>query len=165
MPPTLAQCLSDLASSDARQRLSAAEHLAQQPDAREAAVQLARATADENEEVREAVTGVLEDLGPPPAGFTPELASMLQDSNSDVAYWAATLLGRLGKDAAKAVPALTAALGPAAPLVVRQRSAWALGHMGTEAASARPALEMAAAHSDPRLARLAREALASIQGP
>ena len=45
---------------------------------------------------------------------------------------------------------------------VAQRAAWALGKIGPAAAAGRAALEKAAAAADPRLARLAREALDAV---
>jgi len=164
MPDSVAQSIKDLTHADGRRRLTAAESLCHQAEAAQpAAVALAKAAADEDDDVREAVVAALEDLGPPPPEQLGELIPLLSDPNGDVAYWAATLLGRLGPAAAPAVAALTSALGPAAPLTVRQRAAWALGNIGPAAASATSALEMAAAHNDPRLARLARQALDQIR--
>ena len=79
-----------------------------------------------------------------------------------VAYWAITLLGRSGQAAAAATAVLAERLGPAAPLEVAQRAAWALGKIGPAALVASGALQVAATSADPRLARLASEALAAI---
>jgi HEAT repeat protein len=164
MPNSVVQWINDLTNADGRRRLTAAENLCHQAEAAQpAAVALAKAAADEDDDVREAVVAALEDLGPPPLEQLDQLTPLLADPNGDVAYWAATLLGRLGSSAAPAVAALTSALAPAAPLTVRQRAAWALGNVGPAAASATPALEMAAAHNDPRLARLAKQALDQIR--
>jgi HEAT repeat protein len=62
------------------------------------------------------------------------------------------------------VAALTERLGHAAPPEVAQRAAWALGKIGPAAAAAASALRTAAASADPRLARLAAEALAAVGG-
>ena len=114
--------------------------------------------------MREAAVGALEGLGPPAAGQIAELAALTQDANADVAYWAVTLLGRLGVAAEPALPALIQAFQPPTALAVRQRAAWAIGQAGRVAISARPALIAAAADPDPRLARLAQEALRSWHG-
>jgi HEAT repeat protein len=147
MPDSVAQWINELTDADGRKRLSAAENLCHQAEAAQpAAVALAKAAADEDDDVREAVVAALEDLGPPPLDQLGQLTPLLADP-----------------DAAPAVAALTSALAPAAPLTVRQRAAWALGNIGPAAASATPALEMAAAHNDPRLARLAKQALDQIR--
>ena len=164
MPDSLAQSIKDLTHADARRRLAAAENLCHQAEAAQpAALALAKAADDEDDDVREAVVAALEDLGPPPPEQLSELIPLLSEPSGDVAYWAATLLGRLGPAAAPAVAALTSTLGPAAALTVRQRAAWALGNIGPAAAAAVTALEMAATHNDPRLARLARQALDQIR--
>jgi HEAT repeat protein len=59
---------------------------------------------------------------------------------------------------------LAECLASPADLVVKQRASWALGKIGPPAASAREALARAARDADPRLARLATEALAAIGG-
>jgi HEAT repeat protein len=160
----IALLIAALTASDPNERRQAAETLAQQAEAAQAAaVALVRVTGDDDEEVREAAVGALEDLGPPLVEQLGELAALVADPNADVAYWAVTLLGRLGTEAAAAVPALTAALEPPTAMAVRQRAAWALGNIGAAAAAARPALERAAREPDPRLARLASEALARIK--
>jgi HEAT repeat protein len=127
-------------------------------------VSLVKACADAVEEVRESVVAALEELGPAPPSDVPALVSLLASPHSDVGYWAATLLGRLGPDAATAVPALTATLSGSAHLAVRQRAAWALGEIGPAAAAARDALAKASKSDDPRLARLAQQAINQLGG-
>jgi hypothetical protein len=61
-----------------------------------------------------------------------------------------------------ATAALAACLESPVDAAVAERAAWALGKIGPGASAGRPALERAAAVADPRLARLAREALDSI---
>lgn len=154
-----------LASMNVDQRIAAAEalsHLAE--DARPATVPLVQAIGDENEEVREWVNSALEELGPPDVADAEALADLLDDSNQDVGYWAATLLGRLKGDAAKTVPQLANILGSQAALQVRERTAWALGKIGPPAVSAVDELRKAASGDDARLARLANDALDRICG-
>jgi HEAT repeat protein len=163
MAPDLANLIAALRSGDASDRREAAESLMTMgEDAAGAAAALAEAASDSDDEVREAAVGALEGLGTPPADRITPLADLLRESQPDTAYWAATLLGRLGPAAGAAVAQLTAALGPAAPLEVRQRAAWALAQIGPPARVAKRELEMATAHADPRLSRLAREALVAI---
>jgi hypothetical protein len=106
----------------------------------------------------------LEDLGTPPADAVAELTPLAAATNPLTAYWAITLLGRSGQDAASAVAVLADRLGAAAAPEVAQRAAWALGKIGRAASGATVALRAAAASSDPRLARLATEALAQVGG-
>lgn len=165
-PPTNSdtQALAEqLSSSDAEQRAAAAERLAQAgPSAAAAATLLVRACGDGDERVREWVVAALEDLGPPPPETIAPLITLANNPDPLTAYWATTLLGRCGERAAPAVMVLAACVESPADPAVRQRAAWALGQIGPAAAGAREVLTRAAAQEDPRLARLATEALAAI---
>lgn len=154
----------ELESADVARRRAAAEQLLRLgAGASEGGVALVRAVLDEDEEVRELVMGALEDLGAPPNSSREELIALSGHAEADVAYWAVTLLGRLGSEAEVAVPALISAMGPDRPRVVRQRAAWALGEIGPGAKSAVAVLQAASEETgDPRLARLAGQALERI---
>ena len=155
-----------LTAEDDRRRAEAAEELARRGnEARPAAVALVRATGDRVAEVRDWATAALEELGSPPADDVTTLAMLTANPDLNIAYWSATLLGRLESAAAAAVPALVDALQNHAAPSVRQRAAWALGQIGRAAGEARPALEQAATGADPRLTRLARRALEQIAAP
>ncbi len=161
------QLASDLKNSDANVRAAAAEQLAHLEEGAEAAaVPLVRAMNDAESTVRDWAYAALESLGPPAAGDGPALAQLLSDPCLDVAYWAATLLGRLGAEdgsaCAASVKSLVAALESYPESAVRERAAWALGQIGPPAAEAAAALQIAAAGSIPRLSRLAKEALEKI---
>ncbi len=163
--PDMAALSRQLASTDAGQRVDAAEQLSRAgEEAATAAVSLVTACGDADERVREHVVAALEDLGSPPTESIAPLCKLVTVSNPLTAYWATTLLGRLGQDAAAAVPVLAGCIESSADLSVRQRAAWALGKIGRPASSARAALEKAAAQGDERLARLAKEALEAIEG-
>ncbi len=163
MPEPLAELIASLFSDDPTVCRDAAQRLARMgPDAQPAAVALAEASAAEAEDLREWVTAALEELGPPPTKDRDRLVELLGDPRSNVAYWAATLLGRLETEAAPAVPMLAAAVTDHADPAVRQRAVWALVRIGPAAADALPALERAAADPDPRLARLAARAIALL---
>lgn len=152
-----------LASTDANTRGEAAEGLSRLgEDAAPAAVALVRACGDAEERVREHAVAALEDLGPAPVDAIDQLIGLVAHADQLVAYWATTLLGRAGKDAASAVSALAKCVDSTAELAVRQRAAWALGKMGPAAAAGRNALLRAAGQGDPRLADLAAEALKAI---
>jgi HEAT repeat protein len=161
MTTELSILIASLTASDADSRSRAASQLAARlgRDARPAVMALVRACGDEAEDVRQWATAALEEMGPPETCDVDRLVALLEDDSPDVAYWAATLLGRLKGDAAPAVDALAHAVAAAPHLSVRQRSAWALGEIGPAAAAALPVLQAAATDPDPRLARLARTAI------
>jgi HEAT repeat protein len=163
--PDIATLAARLADPDPAARLAAAEQLARAgEEAAQAAVPLVKACGETDDEVREQAVAALEELGPPPEAAMADLIGLAAAIDPLTAYWAITLLGRSGQAAAAAVTALTERLGPAAPPEVAQRAAWALGKIGPAAAAAASALRTAAASADPRLARLAAEALAAVGG-
>ena len=157
--------IEQLSDADVGQRAAAAERLCREgAAAAAAAVPLVQACADADDQVREWAAAALEDLGPPPDESIPQLVELATSSHPLVAYWAVTLLGRSGQKAATATAVLAGCLNSDCDPSVAQRAAWALGKIGPAAAAAREELEKAAAAADPRLARLAREALDGI-GP
>lgn len=159
----LNSCMLALSAASGEERAAAAEQLAKNPsECQAAAVPLVRATADEDESVREWATAALEEMGPPAVDDCQALTQILAQDAADAAYWAATLLGRLESSAAAATPALATAIEKHSAPNVRHRAAWALGQIGSAAKSARPQLEAAAKSSDARLARLAAKALESV---
>jgi hypothetical protein len=163
MDSAIANCIEQLQGSDPAARRGAAEKLAQLgPDAAPAAIELVRACADSDEGLREWSVAALEGLEAPRTADVPALAKLLSHENSLAAYWAATLLGRLESQAAPAVAELATALDAGRDLSLRERTAWALGRIGPAAKAALPALQQAASGGEPRLARLAEEAIASV---
>jgi HEAT repeat protein len=165
MTADLTRLIAELDQNDAALRAQAAEELCRLGEsAAPAMTALAAACGDSSEEVRQWASAALEEMGAPDKAQIADLALLLQQEHADVAYWAATLLGRAGSAAAAVVGTLSATLrGHAAP-AVRQRTAWALGKIGPGAAPALDALNAAAASDDPRLARLAKQALEQIGG-
>jgi hypothetical protein len=117
-----------------------------------------------DDETAKWAVAALEDLGPPSAADIPTLIKLVDSTDPLAAYWAITLLGRSGKNAAEAVAVLVACVESSADLSVRQRAAWALGKIGPAAAAARSTLKRAAGQGDERLVRLANEALEAIGG-
>lgn len=159
------ELIEQLASEDADRRADAAERICREgKSAAAAAVPLVQACGDSDERVREWAVAALEEIGPPPPGSIDRMMEFAGGGEPLSAYWATTLLGRSGKDAAKAVPVLANCIESSADPSVRQRAAWAIGKIGPSASSARAVLERATASDDPRLARLAAEALGAI-GP
>ena len=166
MDHDVSSLMAALGSPQEAARAEAAEKLSQlDPEqARAASLVLVEACGDESEAVREAAVGALEEMGPPDPEVLDGLTVLLAGPKADVAYWAATLIGRLGSDGVAAVPALNAALEDSPHQNVRQRAARALGKIGPGALAAKDALQRAASGEDPRLARLAERALGMIQG-
>jgi HEAT repeat protein len=162
----VSQLAAALRDADPGKRCQAAEELAHLgPEAaQEVTIPLLHAAGDETDAVREWVTAALEEMGPPLPRDVAELASLVSHHAPDVGYWAATLLGRLKAQASSAVPALAAALGSPFDVAVRQRAAWSLGEIGPPAAAALEALGQAQSERDPRLSRLAGQAVARITG-
>ena len=168
--PDVAGLARRLAAAAAADRVAAAELLARAGDAAApAAVPLVTACGDDDDQVREWAVAALEDLGAPPLQSLAALTGLVSSPHPLVAYWATTLVGRLGQDAASATTALVTALESAPDPAVRERAAWALGRIGPAAAAAHGPLERAAtnaaARGDQRLARLATEAVAAIGPP
>ena len=163
--PDIAALATRLTDPDPTVRLVAAEELARSGEAAApAAVPLVKACGDADDQVREHAVAALEELGAPPTAAIADLVTLVAAADPLMAYWAATLLGRSGQDAVPAVAALTRRLESTTAPEVTQRAAWALGRIGPAAAAAAEALRKAAAAPDPRLARLAGEALAAVGG-
>lgn len=161
----ISRLINNLNSSQVGVRAEAAEQLAQQGDAAAPAViGLLRNVGDSDETVREWSVAALEGLGTPSVDDLDALIDQIDAEQPDVGYWAATLLGRLEADAAPAVDALARAAAGHPESQVRQRAVWALGKIGPAAGNAVPVLKQAAQSSEPRLARLAEQALTQI-GP
>lgn len=161
-PAEVTRLVAQLSADDALRRAQAAEQLARLGDqVAGAATALVRAAGDANDQVRQWASAALEELGPPAVGQAASLTALLDHAHPDVAYWAATLLGRLATEARASVPKLAEVLLGKASAEVRARCAWALGKIGI-ADGALEALQQASANADPRVSRLARQAMADI---
>ena len=110
------------------------------------------------------MNAALEEIGKPPKSIVGDLAERVNDSDAHAAFWAVTLLGRLGDDASEAANALANVVtNEAAACEVRQKAAWALGRIGPSAKSTIEQLQKATNNADARLARLAQEAIGLIE--
>ena len=160
----VSQLTAGLSATDPQTRLTSAEALATMGEAAApACLQLLEAVGDDDQRVREAATAALEGMGPPPVDSVAALAEKLSHPDASIAYWAATLLGRLESRAAPAAPSLSIVVANSdASMEVRQRAAWALGCMGPAAIESLDSLRSAAHESEPRLVRLATRAIESI---
>lgn len=102
-------------------------------------------------------------IGLPAAPAVPALARLLKDPSMTLRMFAAAALGGIRAMPEVAVPALAQALkDPEEP--VRRNAAITLGDLGASAKVARPALLEVIGGPDAGLSRIAREALAKIEG-
>jgi HEAT repeat protein len=153
------QWCQDLKNQDVNVRASAAEKLCTAgADAVDAAVELVKACGDA-ESVRTWAVAALEEIGPPPLASIGSLNELVSSTNSLIAYWAVTLIGRLGLEAAESHGVLVTALTESQDDAVRERAAWALGKVGTSSDSVLKALDKATLDKNVRLSRLAKESL------
>ena len=153
-----------LASDDQAMRRQAAELLSQNVDvAVDVATALVQHVGDDDRVVAEYCVATLEELGPPPASQLDDLACLASAENTDVAYWAVTLIGRCGVAAVGQAQLLGELVASDAATNVRERAAWALGRIGPAASAALPQLESAARASPESLARAVAKALEAIR--
>ncbi|MEM9187431.1 MAG: HEAT repeat domain-containing protein [Planctomycetota bacterium] len=160
---TTEQLAAELSSGQAERRLAAARTLASLGQAAAPAAAILAATTGDAQ-AGEWCVAALEELGPPPVDQLGALTRLANEPDESIAYWAATLLGRRGPDAAAATNALaTAAESHPAP-AARERAVWALGEIGPAASAAAATLEALARSDQARLSRLAGQALEAING-
>lgn len=159
------QLAASLLTDKPSRRVAAAEELATLgPDASPAA--LALVTACGNPALVDICIGALEELGPPPVEQLPEIAKLVISADENVAYWAATLLGRAGEAATPYLASLEeSAKNEGATVEVRERAVWAMGKLGAGAKPAEATLRaIAESGPTPRIKRLASTALANLGG-
>lgn len=165
MAASVSHWIDHLSSSDVILQAQAAEALAKMgPEAKPAAIPLIKHAGCEDETLREWVVSALESLGTPRVEDRDPLRALVSSECSEVAYWAITLLGRLGDSASAAVPDLVMALNENPHRHNRERAAWALGKIGPAAKAALPALHAAVKSDDHRLERIALLSIAEIEG-
>jgi len=116
---------------------------------------------DEQEEVRAWASDVLESVEEPAVGWAPQLAELTRHVNAPVAGWACKLLGKMGDQASGYQTALARALAQHAAISVRQLAALALKSIPNLSQETVLALHTAASDADPRLSRLATDALSA----
>ena len=162
------QCIGYLASDDLSQQRSAAAQLLNAAGCDQAAVALTKAVGCDDELLVEGATGVLESIESITDDQVSLLAELLPGENHqphpNTGFWAATLLGRMGERAAPSLGQLIAALDASTDEGVKQKIVWAIGKIGPKASEACSHLRPLVDASDKRLARLASQALESING-
>lgn len=158
-----ATTLQQLLHGSPSERATAAEHLAQQgSEAAYAACELTAACAD-TEAISSWAVDALEQLGTPPSSAIESLVSMAQWENPLTVYWAVTLLGRVGPDAAVHQRVLVTLLQHSEDLAVQEKAAWSLGRMQAKSLEATEALQQVAQSPETRLSRIAAKSLQQTQ--
>lgn len=131
------------------------------------AVPLVQAMSSPHEGVREWSASALENMNAPNDDDLAPLSELIREalndySLSDSAYWALTLISRLGTDGSPALEAVAQAADSEIASSVRERAVLCLSKMGSGAASTIPLLRRLASEDSPRLARLASRAISQI---
>jgi HEAT repeat protein len=116
---------------------------------------------DEDEEVRAWASDVLSNVEAPSSEWGPQLAELTRHVSPPVAGWACKLLGRLGDEATRYQSSLAQALSKHAEKSVQQLAALALKSVPNLSKDTIAALKAAASDADPRLSRLATDALST----
>jgi len=154
-----------LSSSDPPTRHNAAKLLSQNADAAvDVAIELVQFAGDPDRVVAEYCVATLEELGPPAASQLEPLSQLAVSENSDVAYWAVTLIGRAGVAATNQAMLLGDIVIGDAELAVRERAAWALSRIGSAASVAVPQLQSVSEDQPDSLVRAVAKALETIEG-
>ena len=115
---------------------------------------------DENEEVRSWASDAMSNVESPSREWGAQLSELTRHVNAPVAGWACKLLGRMGADATSFQSSLVVALTKHASKSVQQLAAMALKSIPNWSQETLAAIQLAASDTDPRLSRLATEALA-----
>jgi hypothetical protein len=119
--------VTQLQESDMPKKIVAAETLASLAEEGQAAiVALVQHCGSENEDLQNWCTAALEEIGAPTVAQIDELTLLASSANSDVAFWAATLLGRAGPLASSATTTLQERSDDNSAPAVQRRAIWAL---------------------------------------
>lgn len=125
-----------LDSVDPAEQAAGAEYLSRHAEsAAGVAAALVRHVGDEDRVVAEYCVATLEELGPADAKELPEIAELAGSPSDDVAYWSATLLGRIGPAGILYAPLLARMVVTHPEDYVKERAAWALSQMGPPTSS------------------------------
>lgn len=146
--------------------VDALRQISSQEDVEGLAVPIVSLAGSKDDEVRMWASEALESAVRPIASEQLMLIRLLETTHdSEICYWAATMLGRLGTDAGASAQALEACVRQSMYLPARERAAWALSQIGPAAKVAVNTLREASETAPPRLQRLAAEALRVIENP
>lgn len=130
--------------------------------ANESVVKLVRTLASSDEDLRGWVCDALENVELT-RQVSNEIAALCSRAEEPVAGWACKLIARSNELAHEHQAALTSTLSTHSSIGVQQQAALALRNAEPLNDAARAALETAAQNTDPRLSRLANQALAAAE--
>jgi hypothetical protein len=123
----ISELVRELEGADQGRQAAAAEALARLgSQAQGAAVALVRQVGHRDETVSGWCNAALEELGPPSPAQLADLTALASAADANIAYWAVTLLGRAGEQAAPALPVLRERSTDAATPHVQRRAKWAI---------------------------------------
>lgn len=117
-----------------------------------------------NAALKPAILEIAAAIGPAAKPLLPKLVALFDDPAMEIRGDAAVAVGKVGADAAEAVPAIEKLLAdPASPAGLRYAAAYALGQIGPAAAAAEPTLRPLTASDDELLATVATWAALKIK--
>lgn len=169
MSQPLEVLIDSLSSEDPRVAASAAESLAQSSASiQSAAVPLSIAAGSEDESLCEWASAALESLGSPNESDLDALSDLVKlyleaKAHPATAYWALTLMSRLGPTAATELGTIIQAAEFTGDASVKEKAVLCLGTIGSMAQAALPILNRLAADDSPRLSRLARMSIDQVK--
>lgn len=126
-------------------------------------IELLVALQDSDEETRAWASDALQTLEVLPRELADQVAKSCLSPHAPVAAWACKLLTKLGSEATNYQSAIVACLNEHPVLSTRQQAALALASVPELGSVAIEALRRAADSDDPRLKRLATNALTSVE--
>lgn len=157
------QWVAKLDSQSTDKQIEALRQISNQQDVTGLTTRIVRLSGSRDDDVRMWAAEALESAVQPTVDDVGELVGQLQTADDgEICYWAATLLGRLGRDAVAAVDALQSCLRDSLYLPAREQATWALCQIGPPASSAAPVLREVVDTAPPRLQRMANAALQAI---
>lgn len=169
MSEAISSLVDELESADPKRVAAAAQALAQANESiQAAAIPLVRCVGTIDEDSNEWIVSALEQLESPQATDAEQLTQVLTaylagQANTQQAYWAVTLLGRIGPVAGPAsCQVLASCAGTASEPEIVAKSTWALAQFGSAAAPARAVLEELVNSPVARTARYAQQALDNL---
>ncbi|MFK8115611.1 MAG: HEAT repeat domain-containing protein [Rubripirellula sp.] len=154
-----------LATSDPEQQADVLRKLCNLESVHGICLQVIALSRSQDDDVRMWSAEALETSIQPTSADIPGLVQTLKTSDeADVCYWAATMLGRLGTEAASASQALAAFAETSEHLAAREQAVWALCQLGPAASHAILTMQRIAEDAPARLHRMVQHAIERLQG-
>jgi hypothetical protein len=152
-----------LRSDSIEDRVSALRQISSRDSVRGLTIDIVVLSGSDDDDVRMWASEALESAVQPDPSELLRLIHLLESTrDSEICYWAATMLGRLGREAAASARVLDRCVRKSMYLPARERAVWALSQIGPAAEIAIPTLTEAAQTGPARLQRLATETLRRV---